>query len=100
MITDVPEWRNWQTQETQNLPPVTRRVGSIPSSGTNRFREKRAQPWAVGVEECLRSDHDGKTIDIPIEALAQLSLSVDRCSAQQLVARGECGERLLGRFQC
>ena len=29
-----PEWRNWQTQETQNLPPVTRRVGSIPSSGT------------------------------------------------------------------
>src|SRR4030095_7818170 len=31
----APEWRNWQTQETQNLPPVTRRVGSIPSSGTN-----------------------------------------------------------------
>src|SRR6185503_13298172 len=30
-----PEWRNWQTQETQNLPPVTRRVGSTPSSGTN-----------------------------------------------------------------
>ena len=32
-----PEWRNWQTQETQNLPPVTRRVGSIPSSGTTRL---------------------------------------------------------------
>jgi cytoskeletal protein CcmA (bactofilin family) len=30
-----PEWRNWQTHETQNLAPVTRRVGSIPSSGTN-----------------------------------------------------------------
>src|SRR5262245_54695172 len=36
MITLGPEWRNWQTQETQNLPPVTRRVGSIPSSGTTR----------------------------------------------------------------
>jgi hypothetical protein len=24
-------WRNWQTQETQNLPPVTRRVGSTPT---------------------------------------------------------------------
>jgi hypothetical protein len=32
-----PEWRNWQTQETQNLPPVTRRVGSTPSSGTIRL---------------------------------------------------------------
>ena len=32
-----PEWRNWQTQETQNLPPVTRCVGSIPSSGTTFF---------------------------------------------------------------
>ena len=30
----MPEWRNWQTHETQNLAPVTRRVGSIPSSGT------------------------------------------------------------------
>jgi hypothetical protein len=34
MMNVGPEWRNWQTQETQNLPPVTRRVGSIPSSGT------------------------------------------------------------------
>lgn len=38
---DVPEWRNWQTQETQNLPPVTRRVGSIPSSGTILFNDVR-----------------------------------------------------------
>src|SRR4051812_360951 len=37
--SDGPEWRNWQTQETQNLPPVTRRVGSIPSSGTNPYDE-------------------------------------------------------------
>ena len=30
-----PEWRNWQTQQTQNLPGITPRVGSTPSSGTN-----------------------------------------------------------------
>ena len=29
------EWRNWQTQQTQNLPPVTRRGGSTPPSSTN-----------------------------------------------------------------
>ena len=28
-------WRNWQTQETQNLPGVTPRVGSIPSAATS-----------------------------------------------------------------
>ena len=27
-------WRNWQTQETQNLPGVTPRVGSSPSAAT------------------------------------------------------------------
>ena len=30
-----PEWRNWQTRETQNLVRLTASVGSIPSSGTN-----------------------------------------------------------------
>ena len=33
-----PEWRNWQTQQTQNLPGITPRVGSTPSSGTYIFR--------------------------------------------------------------
>ena len=33
-ITVLPEWRNWQTQQTQNLPGITPRVGSTPSSGT------------------------------------------------------------------
>ena len=28
------EWRNWQTQQTQNLPPVTRHGGSTPPSST------------------------------------------------------------------
>jgi hypothetical protein len=33
----LPEWRNWQTQQTQNLPGITPRVGSTPSSGTIFF---------------------------------------------------------------
>ena len=33
-IKVLPEWRNWQTQQTQNLPGITPRVGSTPSSGT------------------------------------------------------------------
>jgi hypothetical protein len=39
-----PEWRNWQTRETQNLVGFTARVGSIPSSGTNRINDLR-QRW-------------------------------------------------------
>jgi hypothetical protein len=27
-------WRNWQTQQTQNLPGITPREGSIPFTGT------------------------------------------------------------------
>ena len=37
--TVLPEWRNWQTQQTQNLPGITPRVGSTPSSGTNILKE-------------------------------------------------------------
>ena len=32
LVPIVLEWRNWQTQQTQNLPPVTRRGGSTPPS--------------------------------------------------------------------
>jgi hypothetical protein len=36
MRTDIiPVWWNWQTRETQNLVPVTGRVGSTPTMGTN-----------------------------------------------------------------
>lgn len=35
-MPSVPEWRNWQTQQTQNLSILSGREGSIPSSGTNR----------------------------------------------------------------
>ena len=35
-IVVLPEWRNWQTQQTQNLPGITPRVGSTPSSGTKK----------------------------------------------------------------
>jgi hypothetical protein len=47
----VLEWRNWQTQQTQNLPPVTRRGGSTPPSSTKFTSEWTAQqiaeafPW-------------------------------------------------------
>jgi hypothetical protein len=30
----VALWRNWQTQQTQNLPGFTSRLGSTPSSAT------------------------------------------------------------------
>jgi hypothetical protein len=30
----VPEWRNWQTHQTQNLASRKGRVGSTPTSGT------------------------------------------------------------------
>ncbi len=33
----VLEWRNWHTQQTQNLPPVTRRGGSTPPSSTKQL---------------------------------------------------------------
>src|SRR5271167_1823071 len=35
------EWRNWQTQQTQNLPPVTRRGGSTPPSSTKFLDSRR-----------------------------------------------------------
>ena len=32
IVPNALEWRNWQTQQTQNLPPVTRHGGSTPPS--------------------------------------------------------------------
>jgi hypothetical protein len=32
-----PVWRNWQTQQTQNLPGITPREGSIPFTGTKNW---------------------------------------------------------------
>jgi NAD(P)-dependent dehydrogenase (short-subunit alcohol dehydrogenase family) len=39
-------WRNWQTQETQNLPPVTRRVGSTPT-GAIKYSQACGVHWHV-----------------------------------------------------
>lgn len=36
----VAEWRNWQTHQTQNLAFFTERVGSTPTSATNRTTKK------------------------------------------------------------
>ena len=30
----MPKWRNWQTQQTQNLPLCEQRAGSTPAFGT------------------------------------------------------------------
>src|ERR1017187_9231985 len=48
------EWRNWQTQQAQNVPPVPRRGGSTPPSSTRFFRLESVRdkppfssvPWA------------------------------------------------------
>jgi uncharacterized protein YcbK (DUF882 family) len=34
----VAEWRNWQTHQTQNLAFFTERVGSTPTSATNKIK--------------------------------------------------------------
>ena len=49
-----PEWRNWQTQQTQNLPGITPRVGSTPSSGTILFYH---------LADCLRCRGDERIED-------------------------------------
>src|ERR1700761_793426 len=36
----VALWRNWQTQQTQNLPGFTSRLGSTPSSATTPDRKR------------------------------------------------------------
>lgn len=33
VVRREPVWRNWQTQQTQNLPSRKGRVGSTPSTG-------------------------------------------------------------------
>ena len=54
----MAEWRNWQTQRTQNPSKFTLREGSTPSSATNRLNHEAIlsptqilsntfQPWGV-----------------------------------------------------
>ena len=65
-LMNGPEWRNWQTHETQNLAPVTRRVGSIPSSGTIPLAcnppsaSRRLAHGGPGHVECHDSDRSNK----------------------------------------
>ena len=42
----VPEWRNWQTHQTQNLARLTSRGGSIPPSGTSVINNLRRLPFS------------------------------------------------------
>ena len=74
-----PEWRNWQTQETQNLPPVTRRVGSIPSSGTTLSCVWQTQETPVSLSPVTRrvgSIPSSGTISIPSVSVFGLRSSV------------------------
>ena len=46
----VAVWRNWQTQQTQNLPGFTPREGSIPFTATIMTSEnKEAYKYALGM---------------------------------------------------
>ena len=38
----MPKWRNWQTQQTQNLPLCEQRAGSTPAFGTIADTARRA----------------------------------------------------------
>ena len=65
-------WRNWQTQETQNLPGVTPRVGSIPSAATKppcrlgwqRSSAHRADLCGGGVNQPRRSGPSDLALEV------------------------------------
>jgi hypothetical protein len=42
-------WRNWQTQQTQNLPEFTLRLGSTPSSATILSSQIRIPAFSTAV---------------------------------------------------
>jgi hypothetical protein len=50
------EWRNWHTQQTQNLSSFTGHEGSTPSSATKKHH--RRQRMGVIIEEMLEIDVD------------------------------------------
>jgi site-specific recombinase XerD len=87
-----PEWRNWQTQQTQNLPGITPRVGSTPSSGTifslhlsgssrsrSGFQEVCSRPWRPGRADAqARQDSSGplRYVGLRRSESARLNLSL------------------------
>ena len=58
----VPEWRNWQTRETQNLVHLTVSVGSIPTSGTSLRSPDQSEHaasfgWQASTRKSQRPPH-------------------------------------------
>lgn len=68
IMTLGPGWRNWQTQETQNLPGVTTLVGSTPTPGTidkpKPVVRKRQMSSATCLAEALYFESRGESQDV------------------------------------
>ncbi len=56
MLRPAPEWRNRQTQGTQNPPARKGRVGSTPTSGTGRLRAPEARFTVGGTQLGSRAE--------------------------------------------
>lgn len=61
----MAKWRNWQTQQTQNLPYFTVRVGSTPTFATNilspssgGFPKTMVKKWNFYVKVLVIEDED------------------------------------------
>jgi hypothetical protein len=52
----LPEWRNWQTRQTQNLVGFAPRAGSTPASGTKALPRRSSRSVLQDDEEGLLRD--------------------------------------------
>ena len=68
--TVLPEWRNWQTQQTQNLPGITPRVGSTPSSGT-KILKRLLDCLSRQVRRVRDGDYTSITLDVVLLELVE-----------------------------
>ena len=80
-------WRNWQTQETQNLPGVTPRVGSSHSAATTPTR----LVWLPAVVLSLRAPAFGLALEV--DSLRRHQLIHSLCRRYGVAA----DERVVGR---
>ena len=65
ILLPVPEWRNWQTHQTQNLARLTSRGGSSPPSGSLE---------SMTYADFLRHDSPLNLATVPKTVPAQLAL--------------------------
>ena len=80
------EWRNWQTQQTQNLPPVTRRGGSTPPSSTSFSAigdiQQAISPCAPGTCPRHGSPHGRNPVNPKLAALIVAATSPSLCEVE------------------